>query len=194
MVVELAIGAVGLIAVVYPGIEALHNKIWKVIGDLIKTNRAAKDPEVLRQLREELRTWDELRKSIDRVKGSDDPEDRVLSAARSHCKEYERALRKTLDYLKQFRDTEDKKEMADIIVELGDQFKLVRRHRRSLQKWIGNINMCVFQFNDCSLETAMLTLVFSQDHCQSHPRRAQPPAQGQFRGPPGTVTNPREHP
>ncbi|KAI8692592.1 hypothetical protein LRP88_07517 [Fusarium phalaenopsidis] len=143
MVVELAIGAVGLITVVYPGIEALHTKIWKVIGELIKANRAAKDPEVLRQLQEELKTWDELRRSIDRVKGSDDPEDQVLSAARSHCEKYERALGETLECLKQFRDTEDTKEMASIIVELRHQFKSVRRHRRKVQKWIGDINMII---------------------------------------------------
>ncbi|KAM6530631.1 hypothetical protein FSOLCH5_000124 [Fusarium solani] len=143
MVVELAIGAVGLISVVYPGIKALHSSIWKVVGELIKTNRAAKDLKVLRQLEEELATWDELLTSIDRVKRSDDPEDQVLSAATSHCEEYKKALLETLECLEQFRETEDTKEMADIIVELQDQFKSVRRHRRKVQKWIGDINTII---------------------------------------------------
>ncbi|RSM03555.1 hypothetical protein CEP52_007316 [Fusarium oligoseptatum] len=143
MVVEIAIGAIGLISLTYPAISALHSKTWKVIDELIKANRAAKDPELLRQLRDELATWDELLKSIDRVKGSDDAEDRALSAVRSHFEEYETVLLEMLEYLKQFRDTEDRKEMASIIVDLRDQFKLVRRHRRQVQKWIGYINMII---------------------------------------------------
>ncbi|RSL64255.1 hypothetical protein CEP54_004760 [Fusarium duplospermum] len=95
------------------------------------------------QLRDELATWDELLKSIDRVKGSDDTEDWALSAVRSHCEEYKTVLSETLQYLEQFRDTEDRKQMANIIVELRDQFKSVRRHRRKVQKWIGYINMII---------------------------------------------------
>ncbi|KAL2684617.1 hypothetical protein Neosp_005696 [[Neocosmospora] mangrovei] len=143
MVVELAIGAVGLISVVYPPIKALHSSIWKVIGELVKANRDAKDPKVFRQLEEELATWDELLRSIDRVKRSDDPDDRVLSAATSHCEEYEDALAETLEFLEQSRDTEDKKEMGIIIDELRHLFKSVRRHRRKVQKWIGDINTII---------------------------------------------------
>ncbi|RMJ09072.1 hypothetical protein CDV36_011299 [Fusarium kuroshium] len=143
MVVEIAIGAIGLISLTYPAISALNSRTWGVVDELIKTNRAAKDPELFRQLRDELATWDELMKSIDRVKGSDDAEDRALSAVRSHFEEYETVLREMLEYLKQFRDTEDRKEMASIIVDLRDQFKLVRRHRRQVQKWIGYINMII---------------------------------------------------
>ncbi|EEU44074.1 uncharacterized protein NECHADRAFT_74103 [Fusarium vanettenii 77-13-4] len=143
MVVELAIGAVGLISVVYPGIKTLHSSIWKVIDELVKANRDAKDPKVFRQLEEELEMWDELLRSIDRVKRSDDPDDRVLSAATSLCGEYKDALVKTLEYLEQFQDTDDKKEMGIIIDELRHQFKSVRRHRRKVQKWIGDINTII---------------------------------------------------
>ncbi|RSL47401.1 hypothetical protein CEP53_009941 [Fusarium sp. AF-6] len=93
------------------------------------------------QLQEELATWGELKRSINRAEGSDDPEDRALSVARLHCGKYESSLLEILEYLEQFRDAEDKKEMASIIVELLRQFKSGRRHRRQMQAWIGDINI-----------------------------------------------------
>ncbi|KAI8683507.1 hypothetical protein NCS57_00015100 [Fusarium keratoplasticum] len=132
-------GAVGLFSLILPAVTSLNSRICKVVGEISETKRAAQDPKVLKQLQEELATWDQVLQSINNIKGSDG---QLIVKATSHCKKYEKALLKTNKCLERFRQTEveDWGEITKILLKLNDLRKSHERHRKEVERWILSIN------------------------------------------------------
>ncbi|KAJ4320304.1 hypothetical protein N0V84_005905 [Fusarium piperis] len=135
-------GAVGFFSLILPAVTGLSSRVCKTIGEISKTKRAAQDPKVFMQLKEELETCGQLFQSMSNIKRSDG---QAIIKAKSHCEEYERALLETKECLKMFRQTEveDWQEITKILLDLNDQRKSVKHHRKKVERWLLSINTII---------------------------------------------------